>query len=148
MREIKCDMKTVTVSAAAILLLISCSTNQYSTPPPSTACNSLTAEIAVGDDYLQPLCGCGTANGTVVLPPTQLTCNITAGAYVYFEMVGNNIPHQIAPSGTNTFTLGPYSDPKANPQAGATVIQFATPNTYGFKDLLNPGINGQIVVAP
>lgn len=116
---------------------------------PTSTCPSGTAEILVGDGFLQRVCGCTETSGTSVGSNTSLGCTVTSGTRVYFHFVGTTLLHQIVTSGTPSFASSAVYDPKpdnASDGAHVHVVRLTTSGTYSYRDLYNPGLRGTVTV--
>lgn len=118
-------------------------------PPTATACSENTAEILVGDGFLQTLCGCtgeGESVGTVFSAGNTLTCHLASeSTTVFFVFIGVGVRHQIIPSQAGTFESSAIFDP-ANPSYRSYAVQFSASGTYGFSDQFVANVNGNIIV--
>lgn len=114
-------------------------------PLQNTVCQAGTAQIAVGDVYLQNLCGCQQAT-SIVNPPGTLTCTIPAGTTVFIHYLGTRLAHQILPTVPNSFPPSPLSDPNASTPIRSHAFQLRTAGNYNFQDVFYPALNGTFVV--
>lgn len=143
-------------AALALAVLPGCGATlaNPSLSPSATACTANTAQIGVGDGYLQNLCGCGGTPGQIISPPQTLTCNVSAtGTTVFFHYLGTRLTHQIAPAGAaggdgsaTAFVMSPISDPADKSPVRAHAIQLTASGTYSFVDLYTPQLKGSIIV--
>lgn len=143
-------------SAFSLVLLFGCgsSTSLPTLAASATACTSNTAQIGIGDGFVQNLCGCGGTSGQVITPPQTLTCNVgAAGTTVFFHYIGTRLTHQIAPAGAaggagaaDAFAVSPISDPAADTPIRVHAITLNASGTYSFVDLYTPQLQGSIVV--
>lgn len=120
----------------------------------ATACLPGTAEILVGDGFLQNLCGCvgpGEDPSNIFAVPNSLTCHLAAGTtsagtiVVTFNFFGTVYWHQIISVGPNNFGATPLFEPgnSAHMRVFGVVLQPATP--YSFQDVIS-GMTGSIFV--
>jgi len=120
----------------------------------ATACTANTAQIGIGDGFVQNLCGCGGTSGQVITPPQSFTCNVSAvGTTVFFHYLGTRLTHQIAPAGAaggagsaDAFAMSPISDPTDKTPVRVHAIKLSVSGTYSFVDLYTPQLKGSIVV--
>lgn len=112
----------------------------------TTGCQSGSALVAVGDGFLEILCGCNEAAGTTVTS-TALTCTVNSGTTVVFQYVGPKLKHQIlsTTTGGQTFPHSPVSDPAVTPGVRSHAFRPSVAGTYSFTDAFNSGLTGQIV---
>jgi hypothetical protein len=120
----------------------------------STACASGTAEILVGDGFMQNLCGCtgtGESADSAFFFPRPLTCHLAPGKtsegtiVVMFKFFGTFSWHQIVSVGPPNFGSTPLFDP-ANPSSLRAFGIVLTPSShYSFKDVIS-GMTGDIYV--
>ncbi|HLD99457.1 MAG TPA: hypothetical protein VJB59_04320 [Bdellovibrionota bacterium] len=111
-----------------------------------STCTPETAQIAVTDGFLQRLCGCQEAAGTVATANEILTCSVPRGTTVYFHYYSTLLMHQIVSNGTPGFQSSPLSDPKLPLIISFHPVRLDIVGTYGFEDAFNSAIAGQIVV--
>jgi len=125
------------------------STQAMTLSPESTACSSDTAQILVGDSFLQTLCGCtgvGESAGTVFEVGSTLTCHLASpSTTVFFTFVAVGLRHQIIPLQEGTFTESAIFDPQ-NPTYRSFAVLFAESGTYGFGDRFVASVTGNIIV--
>lgn len=126
--------------------LLGCGDN-LSTAQDATSCSSGTAQIAVGDGYLEVLCGCTEANGTIVVPPSVLTCHVSApSTAIVFAFVGTTLQHQIVSTSGPGFASSSLYDPQAAQPISSYSATLSTSGTYGFQDQVNAQMTGEIIV--
>lgn len=132
-------------SVSGSLLLTSCGTSTIplsNVAPAQTACQPNTAQIAVGDGFLQILCGCTQANEaplTVFPTPEKLTCHVqSANTTVFFLFVNTKSRHQIVPTGPNFFQPSAVNNPSVDPVIISSATLLSQPGTvYSFEDLFS-----------
>jgi hypothetical protein len=121
-------------------------------PNVATECSPNSAQILVGDGYLQNLCGCiGTGENTQIYPiPGNLTCHLAPSesqAVVFFNFSNTTLQHQIVPTSTGAkFAPTPYINlPNSNTPTVFAVSFPESETVYPFQDAFSK-LNGQIFV--
>ena len=103
--------------------------------PSDTVCPANDAEVAIGDGFVENLCGCLSPgeNGTQQVAPNPITCHIAAGGFVFFQFINTKQIHQIIPApGSIFFPAGTVSDPSKTPLVETAPIPFPA-GTYQFQ---------------
>lgn len=112
----------------------------------TTGCEQGSALIGVSDGFFTILCGCLENAGTVIIPPTHLTCTVPRETAVFFQWIGTYASHQIVSTGEPSFNPSPINPP-GHPELSQTyVVRFPEPGNYEFKDLIQGQLIGQIIV--
>jgi hypothetical protein len=117
-----------------------------STPQPSsstTGCGDKTALILIYDGFLQSPCGCAESSSQAYPSGTGISCTITAGVTVIFQIGEATLTHQIV---STDFNSGPVFDPQDATPIRSHAVLFNTAGTYSFFDQFNSGMTGTIVV--
>ncbi len=136
----------------AALLAPSCGS---SVPLPSssyssadTVCSTGVAQILIWDGYSQRLCGCAEAANTVFASGSPLTCTVTAGTVVHFQLVGDLRAHQIVSTGTPSFISSPVFREKKKKKYQPLVhaVKFTASGNYTYIDAFFNGVSGTISV--
>jgi plastocyanin len=127
------------------LTVFSCNEPDSANQAAANACPSNVAMVQVSDGYMEDLCGCQEGAGVIFLTQQPLTCTVSVGATVQFVVTGNQLSHQILPTGTSTFMPSPVFTPGAD---GAQVypVTFSTGGGYGFTDAYDSALSGTIQV--
>ncbi len=133
------------------LILINCGNiTTYSSNLLPEGCDSNSALILVWDGHFENFCGCEDAgqNGTVQSPPSALSCKVTSGKTVYFQIMGNTLYHQIISTDSPkkfeaSFVHKPNLKNRNWPYA---IILTETSVTYNYQDAFNSAMTGQIIV--
>lgn len=114
----------------------------------ATSCQAGSAQIRVGDGFLQNICGCQETSTAAVVSPATLTCTVSGtGTKVFFHYIGTRLTHQLGPtSAASVFPASPISDPHAPQPVRVHVVQFNSSGTFAFEDLQNPAMTGRIIV--
>src|SRR5438105_1112266 len=94
--------------------------------PVDTACQPRVAQIAVADGFLENLCGCQEALGTLQMAPANITCTVTAGTTVIFRFAANQQRHQIISTTIGAFAASNVSDPTSPFGPKIYPVQFTT----------------------
>jgi hypothetical protein len=104
-------------------------------------------QFQVFDGSLESLCGCQGVRAQVVSAnSSSLTCVVPVGTTLFISYAGATLRHQIVPTGMPTFVPSTLYDPSDSLPITSFAVQFTTAGTYGFEDIYNSGVRGQIVV--
>jgi hypothetical protein len=119
-------------------------------PPASdTSCATNIAQIAVWDGFLQNVCGCGGANGTIVNPKTGLSCTYRLGTTLYVYFHGPTLRHQLVPVGSPAIPATSIYNPDEPLVNRVFPITLTTTGTYTFQDqFMGAELFGTITVTP
>jgi plastocyanin len=116
--------------------------------PSGSACTTTSAQIGVGDGFIENLCGCTGAGelGKGVQPaPANVTCTVPSGTTVFFVYMGIETQHQIINNSGSSFPAGQIATP-SDPNTHIAAALFSASGTYNFEDAFDTQIQGKIVV--
>ena len=137
--------KRLTLLIPSLMFLTHCGnvvTNSITTP----SCQTNTVLILVGDNFLNPLCGCQEIAGQSTPPSSPtLTCTFTSGSTVIFDFTGTKQKHQIRFSAGSTHPDTPSYNLAVNKYPSTFGFQVPTAGSYSFYDAINPTITGTLV---
>lgn len=127
------------------LILSSCGnivTNSISTP----TCQSRSVLILVGDNFLNPICGCQEIAGQTTPPSSPtLTCTFSNNSSVIFDFTGTKQTHQIRFSSGSVLPDSPSYNLSVNKYPTAYGFTVTTTGSFSFTDAMNPNISGTLI---
>ena len=134
--------------AFLLLALTGCAqqSNQVGNPTSAPSCGAHTAVIRVQDGFLEILCGCTEAAGTVSAAGSPLTCTLSSGDNVIFDYRGSRNAHQIVSSGTPSFPSSPAKVRGSAMRIHTHGFSLDTAGTYSFSDNFDQQLTGQLIV--
>ena len=130
---------------ALVFALSGCGNNPAPETAPSKGCASGSAELAVYDNDSAVLCGCQETSGRVAANDT-LKCTVSKDTVVFIHFFGVQNTHSLAPTGSPVFPSSPNIDPTSSAPVREHALKLSETGTYGFTDLYNSSIHGEIIV--
>ncbi len=114
-----------------------------------TECQSGVAEILIGDGFMEILCGCTEAQGTIFPSPGNLSCHLrNPTSTILFLYSGTVLKHRILSVGNPTFLSSPISDPMSvSPYPVHRALVSQSGSIFAFQDSYS-GMVGQIFTPP